>query len=142
MQGWKSTVKGRQFILALHDYFLEKATIETENRTSDVGTSASNVEVVDEADSHDVGESSDKWAIAHINPLKIQPLLEAFDDDGTGYVSLKEANDFAESRPAGWRYVSKRLIMSSISDLLSQFTALARILGVRYANCILSDLIF
>jgi hypothetical protein len=47
----------------------------------------------------------DKWALAYINAAYVQPILEAVDDDGTGFVSVKEVNTFVGSRPDGWRSV-------------------------------------
>jgi hypothetical protein len=44
----------------------------------------------------------DGWALAYINILRVQPLLEAFDDDATGWISVKEANRFTSSRPKDW----------------------------------------
>lgn len=49
--------------------------------------------------------ADDHWALAYINILRVQSLLEAFDDDGTGFVSVKEANMFTTSRPRDWRFV-------------------------------------
>lgn len=45
---------------------------------------------------------NDKWALAYINAAYVQPILEAVDDDGTGFVSVKEVNTFVASRPEGW----------------------------------------
>jgi hypothetical protein len=44
----------------------------------------------------------DGWASAYISILRIQPLLEAFDDDATGWISVKEVNYFTSSRPKDW----------------------------------------
>jgi len=44
----------------------------------------------------------DVWALAYINVSRVQQILEAIDDDGTGFISVKEVNDFTESRPSGW----------------------------------------
>jgi hypothetical protein len=45
----------------------------------------------------------DRWALAYINVAHLQSILEAVDDDSTGYVTIKEANDFTMSCPKGWR---------------------------------------
>jgi len=47
--------------------------------------------------------ADDHLALGYINIRNMQPILEAFDDDGTGFVSIKEANQLATSRPKGWR---------------------------------------
>jgi hypothetical protein len=44
----------------------------------------------------------DKWALAYINAAYVQPILEAVDDDGTGFVSVNEVNTFVAERPDNW----------------------------------------
>ncbi|KAF7364190.1 Protein kinase domain-containing protein [Mycena sanguinolenta] len=44
----------------------------------------------------------DRWALSYINVAHLQPILEAVDDDGSGFVSIAEANNFASKRPKGW----------------------------------------
>lgn len=46
---------------------------------------------------------SDNWAIKYINIGRAQNILEAFDDDTSGFVTTNEVNNFTRSRPAGWR---------------------------------------
>ncbi|KAJ7869275.1 hypothetical protein B0H14DRAFT_2571888 [Mycena olivaceomarginata] len=48
----------------------------------------------------------DRWALAYINVAHLQSILEAVDDDSTGYVTIKEANDFTMSCPKGWSLLS------------------------------------
>lgn len=52
------------------------------------------------------GVSSDDWAFEFINAKYLQPIMEAFDDDGSGYVTYQEVNEFVDLRPAelNWRY--------------------------------------
>lgn len=45
----------------------------------------------------------DFWALKYLDVSRVQPILEAIDDDGTGFISIKEVNDFATSKPEGWR---------------------------------------
>ena len=49
-------------------------------------------------------QPSDDWAFEFINAKYLQPIMEAFDDDGSGYVTYQEVNDFVDERPAslGW----------------------------------------
>jgi len=35
----------------------------------------------------------------------LQPLIECFDDDGTGWISVKEANQLTTSSPKGWSLI-------------------------------------
>ena len=50
--------------------------------------------------------AEDRWTLEHINLLRIQPLLEAFDDDASTWVTVAEVNTFTQSRPRDWRCVS------------------------------------
>lgn len=52
--------------------------------------------------------SEDKWTLEYINLLRIQPLLEAFDDDASTWVTVTEVNSFTQARPRGWRYESSQ----------------------------------
>ena len=53
-------------------------------------------------------QRSDDWAFEFINAKYLQPIMEAFDDDGSGYVTYQEVNEFVEERPSSldWRCVS------------------------------------
>ena len=86
-QGWKGNVKARHFILALRDYFHEK--YETD-RKANVQESLISL--------------SDKWAFQYIDVPYLQPILEAVDDDASGFIRISEVNAFTTSRPKDWRY--------------------------------------
>lgn len=94
VQGWKGNVKARHFVLAVHDYFSEKLI----DSPSDIERSI--LEVEDTSEPVD----DDRWALAYINILGVQPILETVDDDATGFVSINEANAFTSAKPMGWRY--------------------------------------
>jgi hypothetical protein len=47
---------------------------------------------------------AERWALKHINMRNIAPLMEVFDGDASGYVSIWEANQVALLRPKDWRY--------------------------------------
>ena len=49
-------------------------------------------------------KANDRWALSCISILKIQPLVEALDDDASTFVTVAEANDFTASRPPDWRW--------------------------------------
>ena len=42
------------------------------------------------------------WALKYINLGRAPSILEAFDDDASGFVTIKEVNDFTKSRPLDW----------------------------------------
>jgi hypothetical protein len=48
----------------------------------------------------------DAWAIKFIDVTRLQPILEAFDDDASGFITITEVNYFTSSRPIEWRSVS------------------------------------
>jgi hypothetical protein len=45
----------------------------------------------------------DAWAIKYVDVIWVQPILEAFDDDASGFITVTEVNRFTSSRPADWR---------------------------------------
>lgn len=84
-------------------------------------------------------QPSDDWAFEFINAKYLQPIMEAFDDDGSGYVTYQEVNEFVEERPAelGWRYIfllSYKLRAIHLSEPFLQPPALGSVLGCRMAN--------
>jgi hypothetical protein len=113
-QGWKCSVKSRHFILSLQDYFTEKFLERDEPEFGSYVRSPSPAPSL--APSEDAGEvnsvpqpkkqrfnKDDKWTLAYINILHVQGLVEAFDDDGTGFITVKEVNGLTRSRPRHWR---------------------------------------
>jgi hypothetical protein len=47
--------------------------------------------------------AEDFWALACISTRTLQPVLEAFDDDSSGFITIKEVNQLTASKPKGWR---------------------------------------
>jgi hypothetical protein len=47
--------------------------------------------------------SSNQWALRYVSVSYVQNILEAFDDDASGFITVKEANDLTRSRPLDWR---------------------------------------
>ncbi|KAF9557962.1 hypothetical protein CPC08DRAFT_709992 [Agrocybe pediades] len=95
--GWKGSVKARHFVLALHDYYSEEAR-ETLYRKQ----SLDRVQPTAPISFPTPSVRNDDWALAYINATYVQSILEAIDDDGTGFISVKEVNTFIASRPDGW----------------------------------------
>jgi hypothetical protein len=91
MKGWRGNVKARHFVLALRDHYLEKLSSETEG-VLDMSTS-----------SIDNSTNPDAWAIKYLDIMWVQPILEAFDDDASGFITVAEVNRFTSSRPVDWR---------------------------------------
>ncbi|KAI9070175.1 hypothetical protein FKP32DRAFT_1586395 [Trametes sanguinea] len=80
---WRGNVKGRLLLMTLRDHYRE--VIEDARH----GTDDENI-------------INDEWALEYINPSCFQPLLAAFDDDASGYVTIAELNKFMEQRPSSW----------------------------------------
>ena len=78
-------------MLALRDYYLEKLASETKGvlgmSTSGTGNST----------------NPDAWAIKYIDVKWVPPILEAFDEDASGFITVSEVNRFTSSRPVDWR---------------------------------------
>ena len=91
-QRWPGHVKARHFVLALRDYYRQKA----ENKNEQVGEDdLSTLALADH----------DRWALEWINVNRLQAIAEAFDDDGSGFITIAEVNKLTTSRPKDWRSV-------------------------------------
>jgi hypothetical protein len=84
-------------VLALRDHYLEKFSDEYEGVLG-TGTSATNN-----------SSDPDAWAIKFIDVMWVKPILEAFDDDASGFITVTEVNTFTSSRPVEWRLGSHHL---------------------------------
>ena len=80
MQAWRGSVEARPFVMALRDYYVERAAENPGSLTR-----------------------SDGWALQYINMGRVPSIREAFDDDSSGFVTVNEANHFTQSRPLNWR---------------------------------------
>ncbi|KAI0301375.1 hypothetical protein BC826DRAFT_989073 [Russula brevipes] len=87
--GWRGNVKARHFVLALRDHYLEELTSENVDLGMDNSAISSS-------------SNPDAWAIKFIDIMWVQPILEAFDDDASGFITVSEVNRFTSSRPADW----------------------------------------
>ncbi|KAI9438365.1 hypothetical protein H4582DRAFT_258574 [Lactarius indigo] len=88
--GWRGNVKARHFVLTFRDYYLEKLASETHGVRGVNTTAICN------------SQDPDAWAIKFIDVTRLQPILEAFDDDASGFITITEMNRFTSSRPADW----------------------------------------
>jgi hypothetical protein len=82
-------------VLALRDYYLEKLASE-----------APTIRGMDSIATIDNSQNPDAWAIKFIDVMRLQPIMEAFDDDASGFITITEMNRFTSSRPVDWRLVS------------------------------------
>lgn len=123
-QGLKGSVKAKTFVLTFRDHLLSDQS-RSGSVTSSPILSRSGSSSFDSDDSFLLSnfetpktsinmlstdctrpEMEDLWVLDCINVAHVQPIVEALDEDGSGFISVKEANKFAGSRPNGWRYVN------------------------------------
>ncbi|KAK0188332.1 hypothetical protein F5146DRAFT_1002424 [Armillaria mellea] len=127
--GWKgSSVKARHLILALHDYFTDRLKTPTRSSSPTSMLSPPGFETGSPVRSpispgyFSLRENTDQWTLAYLNISHLQPILEAVDDDATGFITIKEINTFTnvKSRPQDWtvnRYKKMiRMILSAMYD--------------------------
>ncbi|KAG6828060.1 hypothetical protein H0H92_009489 [Tricholoma furcatifolium] len=120
-EGGKTTVKARNFVLAIRDYYLHGLHVNYQSKVDEAvlqisldsaqksespslpSPTALNSEsdVSLEPPSY-ISPNSDIWAFEYINMSYLQPIAEAIDDDGSGFISVKEVNDFTNSCPKSW----------------------------------------
>ncbi|KDR77265.1 hypothetical protein GALMADRAFT_225374 [Galerina marginata CBS 339.88] len=138
----RSSVKAKVFVLTLRDHI--------SNDNSNPGTPILKRAVLPE----EVGDSkrlhpsapnitdkeSDEWVLDYIDVAYVQPIVEAIDEDASGFISVKEANSFALARPqelsllhwiaywaAGWHINLANQKREIYSVLLEMYDALPSI---------------
>ena len=106
-------MKASDFVLALRDHFSDKFLSQ--------GTYLA----------ADMRGHPDAWAINHLNVKRLQPIMEAFDDDASGSITILEINRFTSSptRPQTWRCVSLLQIILKSHLMSVQITPLDFFLG-------------
>ncbi|KAI0656683.1 hypothetical protein C8Q70DRAFT_329984 [Cubamyces menziesii] len=85
---WRGHAKARHFVLALRDYYSSEFV-------STSGVSGPVPRVIAE----------DQWALKYLDVEYISALIEAFDEDASGFITISEVNQFTTSRPQGWSVV-------------------------------------
>ncbi|KAK0441569.1 hypothetical protein EV421DRAFT_1904608 [Armillaria borealis] len=110
---WRKVVEAKFFVSVLYEHLIEKLGDHSKGTSSE----------------------DDRWMLDYLNSAHLQPLLEAVDDDDTGFITTKEINTFVESKletwtifqwivywAAGWQYSVaqyKRSIYMLISAMYS-----------------------
>ncbi|KAG6908629.1 hypothetical protein DXG01_003954 [Tephrocybe rancida] len=99
--GWKTTVKARHLVLALRDFYLNRLPttddvselphqiLSPHTTTEHIGVPKIQEKNIDDA-----------WAVDYISVSYLQAIAEAIDDDGSGFISIREVNDFIKAIPA------------------------------------------
>ncbi|KAI0779272.1 hypothetical protein C8Q74DRAFT_1367187 [Fomes fomentarius] len=107
--GWKGNVKATHLVMALRDHFAQGshsalALICEKARKDNPDPPAQIVKEVADIAAHAEMETTDedRWAMQYITVLRVQPLIEAFDDDVSSFVTIAEVNAFTAACPPTW----------------------------------------
>lgn len=92
-QGWRTSAKTTHFIRAICDHIQE------------------------EIHNPDIADSSEEWMLQYLDARWHPSILDAIDDDKTGYVTVTKLNRFMAACPEGWRYVYRPLLEISSMTL-------------------------
>lgn len=131
-QGWRASVKGSHFVLALKDYYHDTArdliTSPGDPITTSPLVSPTFEAVLSVPGLHRRGSSfhdesrglsassaakiprasidpADYWTVKYIRVDRLKHILDAIDTDASGFITVHELNHFTQSRPRDWRYV-------------------------------------
>ncbi|KAF9562462.1 hypothetical protein CPC08DRAFT_376954 [Agrocybe pediades] len=94
------SVKAKTFVLTFRDHFLvgDKSMPGTPHPTDLYPATAPAFQPMTP---RLISRSSEAWVFDYIDVTHVQPIIEAMDEDGSGFISVREANKFASSRPKG-----------------------------------------
>ncbi|KIJ51036.1 hypothetical protein M422DRAFT_27114 [Sphaerobolus stellatus SS14] len=92
--GWKGNVKARTLVFALRDYFLHRPSSSDSNGKASVVMNSDDPESLE-------------WAKDYIGITHLQPIIEAIDDDASGWVNVNEVNSFVTDRPEYWTLLQR-----------------------------------
>jgi len=103
-------------VSTLHDYYVAEHNI-TERVGHDLITEfagENQILALRKAFDEAKKRAAESWALKYINLVNLRPLVEVFDSDVSGYVSVWEANEVISLRPESWRSVPLYYIKSPI----------------------------
>ncbi|KAF4610197.1 hypothetical protein D9613_010367 [Agrocybe pediades] len=109
--GWRRSVKAKNFVLTSRDHLLAIAQCQ-ELRTQHTpikatcrllmsATPMAGNEPLPTPSHLKADSNQDLWVFDYIDVQHVQPIVEAMDEDGSGFISVTEANKFALTRPKG-----------------------------------------
>ncbi|SJL18282.1 uncharacterized protein ARMOST_21867 [Armillaria ostoyae] len=106
---WGGNAKARDLVFALRDFYYTRNQSALGPTRQMLPTISARIDSVGASHISGVATNlnppvttTDPWALQYITFLCIQPLIEAFDDDASGYVTINEANAFSAGRPKDW----------------------------------------
>ncbi|KAH9847166.1 hypothetical protein C2E23DRAFT_742357 [Lenzites betulinus] len=103
---WKGSVKAKHLVMAIRDHFAEEthaalALIRDITQDGDPKEAAQRMSQVAEV-ARRTTPYEDTWALQYITVSRVQPLIEAIDNDVSSFVTVTEVNEFTSARPVGW----------------------------------------
>ncbi|KAL1725069.1 hypothetical protein EV714DRAFT_277869 [Schizophyllum commune] len=94
---WRNHVKSHHFALALRDYIIRNpACIASNPKSNDASSIRSGAPSLQARQQVVVGEDC---GVELLTLLTVAPIAESIDDDGTGFITTREVNEFVSSRP-------------------------------------------
>ncbi|KAJ3553538.1 hypothetical protein NP233_g12621 [Leucocoprinus birnbaumii] len=111
LMGWPGSVEAIRFAHALRDYFTGQFIVRSSELLSNTESEGPNLPATPSTLQEEFPSSSSittphlengRWEITYLHVASLQTILEAIDDDGTGFISIKEANTFVAERPEDW----------------------------------------
>jgi hypothetical protein len=88
---WRSGVKARHFVVALHDHFIDKfaeAELPFGTRMESAADSQPSQTLAIPASPQSYSPSEDRWCLQCMTLPYVPPIVQAFDDDASGFVSI------------------------------------------------------
>ncbi|KAF8912168.1 hypothetical protein CPB84DRAFT_1957799 [Gymnopilus junonius] len=108
-QGLRRSVKAKQFVLTFRDYLLTDRSVPNtpfpmvpRDLPPDFLLLLSGAPETQAAHQPNSESDDNTWVLKYIDVAYVRPIVEAIDEDLSGFISVKEANKFALSRPTGW----------------------------------------
>ncbi|KAG1736416.1 uncharacterized protein EDB91DRAFT_1292002 [Suillus paluster] len=125
---WTTSVKALYFIVELYDYYVNRFShLHYDAPCPQVTSNASSLMVQfpsptptvsvtldSEGEDHEIPavdpayhelpavDPADKWCLKYLSIFYVPSLLESFDGDANGLVSIREVNAFTSAIPSGW----------------------------------------
>ena len=97
-------MKAKTFVLTLRDHLLADCSVANTPRSAVLPELRPDSPMDKPSDvTFGPERDQDSWFLKYIDVPYVRPIVEAMDEDGSGFISVKEANKFALSRPAGWK---------------------------------------
>ncbi|KAM5542274.1 hypothetical protein V8D89_004147 [Ganoderma adspersum] len=91
---WCASVnlKDQHFVRALRDHFCEKLE-QIKRVQNDATLSMPTANQV---------SGQDEWTLEYLDVTRVQPIIEAFDDEALGFIKVANVNTFTTTRPENW----------------------------------------